>query len=32
VIVSPSRPGRVPGSRALSSSAVWNPVAAMPRN
>src|SRR5215218_9397500 len=29
VIVSPSRPGSVPGSRALSSSAVWNPVAAM---
>src|SRR3954451_8730054 len=32
VIVSPSKPGSVPGSRALSSSAVWNPVAAMPGN
>jgi hypothetical protein len=29
VITRPSRPGSVPGSRALSSSAVWNPVAAM---
>src|SRR3954454_9786934 len=26
----PSSPGSVPGSRALSSSTVWNPVAAMP--
>src|SRR4051812_13373452 len=28
----PSSPGSVPGSRALSSSTVRNPVAAMPRN
>src|SRR3954453_7521140 len=28
----PSSPGSVPGSRSLSSSTVWNPVAAMPPN
>src|SRR4051812_45513811 len=28
----PSNPGSVPGSRSLSSSTVWNPVAAMRRN
>src|SRR4051812_8138497 len=30
-ITMPRSPGSVPGSRALSSSAVWNPVAAMAR-
>src|SRR6185312_2036414 len=29
VITRPSSPGSVPGSRALSSSTVWNPVADM---
>src|SRR3954454_3977277 len=28
----PSNPGSVPGSRSLSSSTVWNPVAAMSGN